>query len=73
MMKSLFYSGVMHILADFAGKMGMCLDDVGDNHGTDHSKDYMCCKNSPMEHMQVLQGRQTCGQSGCLSGSKYCS
>jgi hypothetical protein len=53
--RALFYSGAMPICADFAGKMGICMDGAGDNHGTAHSKDSLCGKNSPMERMLVLQ------------------
>ncbi len=45
------------MIAEFGGKMGVCLDGAGDtdNRGTEHSKDSMCGKTSPMECMLVKQ------------------
>jgi hypothetical protein len=55
MTRALFYSGGMPMMAEFGGKMGVCLDGAGDNCGTEHSKASMCGNNSPMECMLVKQ------------------
>ncbi len=53
MIRALFYSGGMPMMAEFCGKMGMpgwCWPTAGDNRGTDHSKDSMCGKNARIYH-----------------------